>query len=263
MELRGSVLLTLATAALAAAGCSWHRPGEANAAAPAAAELPAPEPGWGVAQVLALAEQREAGDFAVDVELRRVARVREGVWEDVPARAARSGDFSADAGADYVVVVRRGCRDWEGRERWSDERASWFLLPGGSLAAFDHWTFGPRCALGNAFRPLAADAPSRLTERDLLRWLEQRHPPGRIPTELRFQRGRAFAAAGRIDEAKAMLRFGDDALQSREDLFEKRDVSPEEAQAFEAEGQRLRGLRGELRAAIRRAEDAAAEPGAP
>lgn len=255
MALRGSVLLLLAAAALAPAGCSWHRPGEAGAAAPAPAELPAPEAGWSLAQVLALAEQREAGDFAVDTELRRVARVSEGIWEDVPAHRARSAEFASEAGVDYVVVVRRDCRDWEGRERWSDERASWFLLPGGRLAAFDHWTYGPRCALGNAFRPLPAEAPSRITERDLLRWLEQRHPPGRIPVELRFQRGRAFAAAGRIDEARAMLRFGDEALQSREDLFEKREVSPEEAQAFEAEGQRLRGLRGDLREAIRRAEE--------
>ena len=55
-----------------------------------------------------------------------------------------------------------------------------------------------------------------------------------------------------------MLRFVDDSLQSREDLFEKRAVSAEEVAAFEAEGRRLRGRRADLDAAIRRAEQAEA-----
>lgn len=249
-------LLVLAAAWLAVPGCSWHRPGEADAVAPPAADAAAPQLGASLAEVLALAGVREHGSFSVESELQRVARVSEGIWEDVPARSARRPDFAPDATADYVVVVRRSCRDWAGRERWQDQRASWFLLPGGRLAAFDHWTFGPRCALANAFRPLPADSPSRVTERDLLRWLDQRHPPGRVPVEIRFQRGAAYTGTGRLEEARAMLRFADDALQSREDLFEKREVSTEDAQAFEAEGRRLRGLRNELRAAIRRAEEA-------
>jgi hypothetical protein len=255
------LLLVLAAGSLDVPGCSWHRPGEADAVAPPAAAAAAPGVGASLAEVLALAGVREDGSFSVDAELQRVARVSEGIWEDVPTRSARRADFAPDAAADYVVVVRRSCRDWAGRERWQDERASWFLLPAGRLAAFDHWTFGPRCALANAFRPLAADSPSQVTERDLLRWLDQRHPPGRVPVEIRFQRGAAYTEAGRLEEARAMLRFADDALQSREDLFEKREVSTAEAEAFEAEGRRLRALRNDLRAAIRRAEEAA-PPGA-
>jgi len=261
MALRSRLLPLLAAGCLAVPGCSWHRPGEANAIAPPAGDAAAPEAGASLAEVLALAGVREDGSFSVDAELQRVSRVSEGVWEDVPARNARRTDFAPDASADYVVVVRRSCRDWAGRERWQDERASWFLLPGGRLAAFDHWTFGPRCALANAFRPLPADSPSRVTERDLLRWLDQRHPPGRLPVEIRFQRGAAYAETRRLEEAKAMLRFADDALQSREDLFEKREVSTAEAEAFEAEGRRLRALRNDLRSAIQRAEEAA-PPGA-
>ena len=187
-------------------------------------------------------------------ELRRVARVSEGIWEDVPARRARGPEFASEAGVDYVVVVRRDCRDWEGRERWSDERASWFLLREGRLEAYDHWRFGPRCSLRSALRPVAADSVARATERDLRRWLDQRHPPGRLPVELRFQRGVAYAEAGRLAEARAALHFGDGALVNREDLFEKREVTPAEAEAFEIEGRRLRALREDLRAAIQRAE---------
>ena len=248
----GSLLALL----LGAAGCSWHRAGEADAVWEPG-DLPAPAPGLGLAETLALAGVREPGDFSVRTELVRISRIRDRIWEEVPTRSVTSSE-ALDPAADYVVVVRRECRDWVARERWSDDRASWFLLPGGGLEAFDHWTFGPRCAVGNRFRPLPDDSPSRSNERDLLRWLDQRHPPGPIPLEIRFDRGQAFAAAGRLAEAKAMLRFVDDSLQSREDLFEKRAVSAEEAAAFEAEGRRLRGRRADLDAAIRRAEQAEA-----
>jgi hypothetical protein len=256
VALRTALRLLLVAGTLGLPGCSWHRPGEADAVAPPPSDARVLEPGASLGEVLAWAEARESGEFSVDADLERVVRVSEGLWEDVPLRKARAADFAPDAAADYVVVVRRSCRDWEGRERWSDERASWFLLPSGRLVAFDHWTFGPRCALGNAFRPPRASAHARAIERDLLRWLEQRHPPGRVPTEIRFQRGMAYVASGRRREARAMLRFGDDALQSREDLFEKRIASPEEAEAFELEGRRLRALRNELRAAIQQADQA-------
>jgi hypothetical protein len=250
----------LALAAALAAGCSWRQPGEANAVAPVPSGVPQPRAGLSLSEVIAVAETEEEGEFSADAEIVRVTRVADGHWEDVSTRAARKPGFPLAAGADYVVVARRTCTDWATtRDRWSDERASWFLLTDGKLAAYDHWTFGARCGVANEFRPVADDSPSRATERDLLRWLEQRHPSGPIPTELRFSRGRAYAAAGRIEEARAMLRFGDDALDAREDLFEARIVTEEESAAFETEGRRLRDLRADLSADIRAAEARAAK----
>jgi len=246
-----------AAAAFAAAGCSWHGPGEANEVSPVSPALPVPAEGAALAEVFAVADAVEEGPFSASAELLRVSKIAGGVWEEVPAERARRADFALDPAADYVVVVARECSDWESRERWSDERTSWFLLREGRLAAYDHWTFGPRCSLGNAFRPVAAGSPSRTNQRDLLRWLEQRRPPGRVPVELRFQRGHAYVAAGRLEEAGAMLRFADDALAAREELASPREQSPEEEAAFEAEGERLRGLRADLSKAIREAERAA------
>ena len=248
-------LLGCAAAALAAAGCSWHRPGDADAFAALPADLPLPALGMALPEVLGLAEVREAGAFSVHSEVQRVSKIAGGVWEGVPVSRARRSDFAPDPGADYVAVVSRDCSDWEGRERWSDERASWFLFEGGRLTAWDLYRFAPRCALGNSFRPVAARSPSRADERDLLRWLDQRYPPGRIPLELRFSRGLAYVEAGRLEEAGAMLRFADDALDAREDLERPREVTPAEEAAFDAESRRLRGLRAELSTAIRKAGD--------
>jgi hypothetical protein len=257
---RATALLLLASATFA--GCSWRSAGEADAVAPAPSDLPLPSEGMTLGEAIAVVETEEQGDFSVSAEVLRIAKIEGGIWEDVPARAARRSDFAPAAGAEYVVVAQRTCSDWATtRDRWSDDRASWFLFAGGKLVAFDHWTFGPRCALGNAFSPVPAGSPSVSTERDLLRWLEQRHPPGKIPTELRFARGRAFAAADRLPEARAILRFSDDALDYREDVFEVRESTEDERSAFDAESRRLRDLRADLSTAIREAEARAA--GAP
>jgi hypothetical protein len=257
---RAAALVLLASAA--AAGCSWRRAGEADAVAPATAGVPLPSEGMTLGEAIAVVETEEPGDFSISAEVLRVAKIAGGIWEDVSTRAARRPDFAPAADAEYVVVARRTCSDWATtRDRWSDDRASWFLFAGGKLVAFDHWTFGPRCALGNAFAPVPAGSPNVVTERDLLRWLEQRHPPGKIPMELRFARGRAFAAAGRLPEARAILRFSDDALDYREDVFEVRESTEEERSAFDAESRRLRDLRADLSTAIREAEARAA--GAP
>jgi hypothetical protein len=249
----------LAAAALAAHGCSWHRFGDADALV-AAPELPAPAAGESLAEVFAVADAVEQGDFSVHAEVLRVSKIAGGIWEEVPEKRARRSDFALEPGADYVVVVARECSDWVGRERWSDERSTWFLLEDGRVVAFDHFSFGPRCGLANAFRPVDAGSPARVNERDLLRWLEQRRPPGRLPVEIRFSRGHAYVAAGRLEEAEAMLRFADDALDAREELESPREVSLEEAAAFDAESRRLRGLRADLSAAIREARRAEPRP---
>jgi hypothetical protein len=245
--------LLLAAALLA--GCSWRRPGEANAVAVAPDGHPMPSEGLGIAEVIALAETAEQGDFSADAEILRVAKVSDKIWEDVPVRAARRGDVALDPAAEYVVVAHRECSDWTtDRDRWSDDRASWFLFAEGKLVAWDHYAFGPHCAIAESFRPVPAGSPSLVTERDLLRWLEQRHPPGKLPIELRYERGRAFAAAGRIAEARSMLRFADDAVDARDQLFEVRETTEEERTAYDREARRLGDLRAEITAAIREAE---------
>jgi hypothetical protein len=245
----------LVVAAALGAGCSWHRTGEANATAAAPTDVAQPQEGMSLALAIALAETEEQGGFSADAEVERVAKIAGGMWEDVSVRGARNGTVAAEPGAEYVMIAHRTCSDWTtDRDRWSDDRASWFLFVDGKLAAYDHWTFGAHCGLANAFRPVAVDSPSRGTERDLLRWLEQRHPPGAIPIELRIQRGRAWAAAGRIEEARRMLRYADDAIVSREDLFESRETTEAERAAFEVEGRRLRDLRADLSSDVRAAE---------
>jgi|GEM_PF-2064682 len=248
---RGAAALLAAWAAWAA-GCTWKSEGAAgalpaDALAVDGAGPPLPSPGMALGDVLALLRTGEPGGMDVDVRELRLARVRGGLWEAISAREA----VRDPAGEIAILSVRR-CRDWVGRERWRATRSSWFILRDDALEAFDHWRFGPRCALGNAFAP----APPELleTERTLRRFLEQRHPPAPPPLAIRFQRGLAYLGAGRRAEARAELAAGDQALAARQDLYEERESTSEEQEAFAAESAALRRLRDTLAAAIAQAE---------
>jgi hypothetical protein len=227
------------------AACSWHAEGMGGALREPPAGVPTPAVGMDVAGVLEVARAREAGGVDVDLRELHVSRVTDGVWEAVsPDEAVR------DPGAELAVVAVRRCGDWTGREHWESGRASWFVLQRGALAAFDHWSFGPRCAVGNAFAP--APAPLLETERTLRRFVDQRHPPAPPPLSIQLRRGLAYLAAGRVQEARAQLAAGDQRLAARQDLYEETDATPLEQETFRLESEELYALREELSAALAR-----------
>jgi hypothetical protein len=240
----GLARLAAAATAAALAACSWQAR-ERGGALPAPLAAPAIAVGASATDVLALAHAQEPGGIDVDLRELRVSRVTDGFWEEV-----EPSDAAADPAGELAVIAVRRCGDWTGRRHWEAERASWFVLRDGALAAFDHWSFGPRCALGNAFAP---SPPALLeTERTLRRFVDQRHPPAPPPLAIRFRRGLAFQAAGRRSEARAELQAGDAALASREDLWRERDASPLEQETFRLESEELYRLREELAAALAR-----------
>jgi len=240
------VTRTLAAALLASgllAGCTWHASERAGAFPEPFAEVPTPPLGAGLSDVLAVAHAKESGGIEVDLREFRLSRVTDGFWEEVDAK-----DAARDPHGELAVIAVRRCGDWTGRDHWKAERASWFVLQGGALAAYDHWTFGPRCTLGNAFAP---SPPALLdTERTLRRFVDQRHPPAPPPLAIRFRRGLAYLAAGRVEEARAELQAGDQALAARQDLYEDRAPSELYDEAFRLESEQLFDLREELSAAL-------------
>jgi hypothetical protein len=242
-RLAPQALLAAALAAGAATACSWKAP-ERGGSLPGPLAAPSTlAKGASLSDVLALVRSEEPGGMDVELRELRVSRVTDGYWEPVDPDDA----LSAPQGELAVIAVRR-CGDWTGRDHWEAERASWFIHQGGTLAAFDHWSFGPRCALGNQFAP---SPPALLeTEQELRRFVDQRHPPAWAPLAIRFRRGLAFLGAGRSREALAELNAGDQALAARESLFRERDATPLEQETFRLESEELYRLREELAAAL-------------
>jgi len=213
----------------------------------------APDQQMDGAEVLALLHVPPAGEFTVTLEETFLSRVEDDIWREIPAREVASGA----AATDYTVVIgARSCSDWQ----WmtdedyvgyqAEERSSWYLLRGDTLIAWDHWNYGPRCVPVNAFRPARGD--DLALERTLLRFVAQRFPNPQTPAEIRFDRGVAYLEAGRIAEARRMLKAGDRAIEvlSNDRIHRERGVTRTELQAQE---EHLRRRRAELSVAIDRA----------
>ncbi len=185
----------------------------------------------------------EAGSTVQVTELRLLA-VDGQLWT-----ALDLSDAERASGAVGVIAGRR-CVVWQGVRRLRMDRASWFLLRGGQLVAFDHDGFAADCAPRALFEPASAgDVP---LERMLARYVSQRWPSDAIPAEDRLARGLRLLAQGREDDAWTELR----ALDLRIDELARRQVAADtgdaaEASALREEEARLRPQRAELQRALR------------
>ena len=132
-------------------------------------------------------------------------------WEEIDPAAVLSQEYAAVAEARYGVRVGVSC--WwedEGGARESESRVLWYVVAGGRLRSYDHFAFDPErgCAPGLAFR--------RGSEADLDFVIALRGGDaccvsyGRTcPSVEAHERGLAYVAAGRLEEAAALLAFGD------------------------------------------------------
>jgi hypothetical protein len=105
---------------------------------------------------------------SVEPEELRVVSVKQLPWTPLDPAAATS-----ETGP-IAVVAGRSCTEWEGLERHESARASWFLLRGGAVVAFDHDDFAPRCEAIPSYVPTPLEDIA--IERMLMRYATQRWP---------------------------------------------------------------------------------------
>jgi hypothetical protein len=206
----------------------------------------APEPALGdsLDALLAKLPHAEQAGARVELEELRILAVDRAPWATLePARAA------ADAGRVAVVAGRR-CAARAGLRTTRAERASWFLLAGGSVVALDHDGFAADCAARARYEPAArGDVP---VERMLARYVTQRWPGDTVPAETRLARGRKLLERGRPDDARGELQALDREIAELERRAGDPDAGDEAMRAAWREGaSRLRPLRAELHHALR------------
>jgi hypothetical protein len=221
----------LAAAALALA-CAGPPPLPAGASA---------TPALGDALGLLLVKLHHAEGAPAEVELRelRVIDVASEPWRTLDPAAAEGGT------GPLGVVAGRRCTWRDGLASGDALHASWYLLRGGRLEAFDHQGFGDACAPRPSFEPAAA--AEEALERQLTRYLAQRYPGHTIGADERFSRGLALLSRGRPDDARFELQALDrrlDELDRRQSEHETPDA--EERAALRREEERLRPLRARL-----------------
>lgn len=185
----------------------------------------------------------EGSPNGVEVRELRAMAVDSVPWQ--PLDPAVAGAYPGEVG----LITGRRCTWREGLLPQKTDRASWFLLDGGVLTAFDHQGFGPACTSRPAFEPAAADQVA--LEKSLMRYLSQRWPVTEIPGEQRLARGLRLLERGRSEDAAYELHALDrriDELERRQTEYETPDAA--ERERLRVEEERLRPLRAQLHHAI-------------
>jgi hypothetical protein len=117
-----------------------------------------------------------------------------------------------DAGpSDYGVVATLTCQSKVDLEIFTNQKVAWYLFVGGKLEAWDHMDFADRCVSFDDFRPARGDAPREL-ERLLVAHRDARFPRSMEHVAEFYRKGIGYLAAGRTQDAAAMLQAGDGAF---------------------------------------------------
>jgi hypothetical protein len=105
------------------------------------------------------------------------------------------------------VVATLGCRTEVDLEIYSGEKVGWMLLPAGKLASWDLPEYADRCVVFNAFQP--GDASLAGLEKQVAAYRDANFPRSMQHVGEYYQKGLAYVAVGRIEDAEAMLAAGD------------------------------------------------------
>lgn len=189
----------------------------------------------------------------------RVLRIDVEPWVSIPRGDAREGRLG-DAEAVYAVAADLSCNARVELQRIHGEKVAWYLLPGGALAAWDHWEFGDACTATNHFEPARDVLVPR--EKRLVAWMHEHLPKSVTHSAELYLKGASYARAGRLDDARAMLAAGDEAFDFTDDY--KIVTGEGRGRRYTADRQALRDHTRELLVReIRQAEarEAGAAPG--
>ena len=236
------LLLVLGVAGL---GCATDYAERYRLAHPGWTPTP-PHPGGSIEETLASIHAGSEGSLQVSVRELRVLRVDVEPWETLSVDSVSMGSEAQIIGA----IAHRRCRERRGIRFFGSERASWYVFVAGELTFYDHFEFGELCEPENHYLP--SSTAHLATERALVRFAARRYPESAPTTEERLSKGAALVSAGRLPDAKRMLRSADRELdlmaEEREELHEK------EREAFDEKEKRLRAMRAKLSRAIIAAE---------
>lgn len=175
-----------------------------------------PETGVPIADVVASLVPARATNAMLQARDVRVMRIDSEPWTTLPAETVRGGAMSIESTARYAIVASFNCQALVNGERFYNEQAAWYLLPGGKLAAWDHYDYGDSCGMENVFEP--ARGPLALDEKLLVSWIEKNMPRSASYVTNHYARGLAYALVGRLSDARAMLAAGDAATDASPDL---------------------------------------------
>jgi hypothetical protein len=117
---------------------------------------------------------------------------------------------AGDAAGDYGVVVLLRCLSEVDMQRYGGEKVAWYLLQDGKLVAWDQAEFLDRCIFRNEFFPAKGELVA--TEKRITAYRDANFPTSMAHTGEFYVKGLFYVGADRVEEAEAMLKAGDEAL---------------------------------------------------
>ena len=237
----------VACSTLACAGDSSDRPPGLDYAEHAGAEFP--RQGAALPETLdSIVAPRTTNALVTSRDV-RVLRIDRDPWQEIPTSDVKSGRYEAAASARYAIVASLYCTAHVDRKRIYGEKLSWYLLPGGQLAAWDHHDFGDACTMFDEFKPARGDQIA--DEKHLIEYVQKSFPSSVVHVNELYSKGIAYVDAGRLDDAQAMLDAGDHGFDFTAD--EKLDTNEGYDQRFTGDRAKMRTLRGRLVRALQQA----------
>jgi hypothetical protein len=181
----------------------------------------------------------------------RVLRIDVEPWQEIPTSEAKSGG-TPPQGARYAVLASLYCHADVNHRYFTQEKLSWYLLPEGRLAAWDHHEFGDACVVLDEFEPARGNQVP--DEKNLLTYAKKSFPPSVVHVNELYEHGIAYARAGRLDDAQAMLDAGDKGFDVTVD--DKFDTNQGYDPRYTGDRAKMRSLRGQLVRALQEARGA-------
>jgi hypothetical protein len=120
--------------------------------------------------------------------------------------------IAGDAAGDYGVVALVRCLSEVDMQRYGGEKVAWYLLVNGKLTAWDQAEYVDRCLFRNEFLPAKGDLVA--SERLITAYRDAHFPVSMAHTVEFYQKGLFYLGADRLEEAEAMLKAGDEFLDS-------------------------------------------------
>lgn len=165
-----------------------------------------PSPGMGVAELVASLTAPPPADIRVLTQKLTIFRTDVEPWEEHDIAELASGSFTPLADASHAVIHASSCRASEQLQSYFGTQTSWYMFANDKLLFWDHGDYSAQCVLSNEF------FPARVSYVAVERAVTAKAAKFPKPTEMAMQtyrKGIVLVAAGRVEDAEAMLELAD------------------------------------------------------
>jgi hypothetical protein len=171
--------------------------------------------------------------------------------------------IAGEAKGDYAVVALVRCLSEVDMQRYGGEKVAWYVLDDGGLVAWNHYDFGDNCMGAIDFRPARAAEPELVAyERAATAYADANYPTGMGHVGEYYMKGLVYVGAGRLDDAKAMLKAGDETVDVAQRGERHEDLEGSRAKPSLVGSKEIDAWRERLVQGIASREQAAAAPAA-